>query len=71
MHFLGCLGFFLFSAFVPILIVLTTDEGWIQGMLIIATWPIAWTFSKTTNDQVWYKIYLFGKETDIYNKGNE
>lgn len=68
MHFLGCFSFFLFSAITPILIVLLVEEGWLRGILIISTWPIAWSFSKTTNNQFWYKIKTHRDKTDVYIK---
>lgn len=68
MHFFGCFSFFLFSALVPILIALLVEEGWIRGLLIMSTWPIAWTFSKTTNNQILYKIKTYRDKTDVYSK---
>ncbi len=66
MHFLGCFGFFFFSSFASLLIVLFLEEGWVRGLVIISTWPLAWAFSKTTNAQFWYKIKTYRDKTDIY-----
>ncbi len=68
MHFLGCLGFFLFSAVAPLIIVLLVDEGWIRGVLIISTWPIVWNFTETKDNQFWYRIKTYREKTNIYSE---
>lgn len=68
MHFLGCLGFFFFSAFAPLLIVLLVEEGWVRGLLIISTWPIIWNLTETKHNQFWYRIKMHREQTNIYNE---
>lgn len=70
MHFLGCLGFVLFSAFAPLLIVLLVEEGWVRGLLIVSTWPIIWNFTETKTNQFWFRIKTYREKTNIYSESS-